>query len=63
MKEKQLKAAPGYADAIIVSYVLYLVAIGCLVLGGILMENKTILAPADALGIIGMVLGVFPSSG
>jgi regulator of protease activity HflC (stomatin/prohibitin superfamily) len=63
MKEKQLKAAPGM-PMLLLFIVLYLVAIGCLVLGGILMENKNNLGALPmALGIIGMVLGVFPFVG
>ena len=62
MKEKQLKAAPGM-PMLLLFIVLYLVAIGCLVLGGILMENKNNLGALPTLGIIGMVLGVSPSSG
>ena len=63
MKEKQLKAAPGM-PVLFISIVLYLVAIGFLVLGGILLEHeRNIGALPLALGIIGMIVGVFPFAG
>ena len=63
MKEKQLKATPGM-PVLLISIVLYLVAIGFLVLGGILLENdRNIGALPLALGIIWMVVGVFPFAG
>jgi len=47
-----------------ISIVLYLVAIGFLVLGGILLEHeRNIGALPLALGIIGMIVGVFPFAG
>ncbi len=63
MKEKQLKATPGM-PVLFLSIVLYLVAIGFLVLGGMLLENeRSIGALPLALGIIWMVVGTFPFAG
>ncbi len=63
MKEKQLKAVPGM-PVLFISIVLYLVAIGFLVLGGILLEHeRNIGALPLALGIIAMIVGVFPFAG
>ena len=63
MEEKQLKARPGM-PMLFLFIVLYVVSIGFLVLGGVMMENgRAIGAFPMAVGIIGMVLGVFPFIG
>jgi len=63
MKEKQLKARAGM-PILIISIVLYLVAIGLIVLGATMLENgQNIGALPLALGIFWMVTGIFPFFG
>lgn len=63
MKEKQLKAKPGM-PILFLSIGLYLVAIGCLVVGGMMLEDgRTLGVLPMTLGVIGMVVGVFPFTG
>ena len=63
MKEQELKARPGM-PVLLLSVVLYLAAIGLVVLGGILLEKeKNIGALPLVLGTIWMIIGIIPFIG
>ena len=63
MKEQELKARPGM-PVLLLSVVLYLAAIGLVVLGGVLLEKeKNIGALPLVLGTIWMIIGIIPFIG
>ena len=63
MKEQELKARPGM-PVLLLSVVLYLAAIGLVVLGGILLEKeKNIGALPLVLGTLWMIVGIIPFIG
>ena len=63
MKEKQLKARPGM-PILFLTIILYLVAIGLVVLGAILLEReRNIGALPLVLGILWLVVGIVPFFG
>lgn len=60
MKEQELKARPGM-PVLLLSVVLYLAAIGLVVLGGVLLEKeKNIGALPLVLGTLWMIVGFIP---
>jgi regulator of protease activity HflC (stomatin/prohibitin superfamily) len=63
MKEQQLKARPGM-PVLLLSIILYLAAIGCVVLGGVLLEHeKNIGALPLVLGTLWLIVGFIPFLG
>ncbi len=63
MKEQQIKARPGMPILLLFA-ALYLAAIGCMALGGILLENENNIGVLPlVLGIIWLIIGFIPFLG
>lgn len=63
MKEQQIKARPGMPILLLFA-ALYLAAIGCLALGGILLENENNIGVLPLVpGIIWLIIGIIPFLG